>query len=237
MRFCYFAFFEAPRHPDLRISTEDLERVRETLGDLAGLSKAHIYQPAEASDLYTDDGTGPVFGFQLYFDRIEDLEAAVGPRGAVKALAARLPSLSQAQASQQAMLNRQFPVPEEMPFPPEACSYLVHYPGPARDLNEWLAHYLEHHPPIMARFPGIREIEILTRIDWIDSLPWRRVFPMQRNRVMFDSAEALTAALHSPVRHEMREDFARFPAFEGGNYHYPMRTERVLPRRNRGLDR
>lgn len=231
MRFCYFAFFETPEKPDLRISAEDLARVRETLGGLAGIAKAHIYQPAVASDLYTDDGTGPIFGFQLYFDRIEDLETAVGPRGAVKKMAGGLPSLARAQASQQAMLNRQFPVPEEKPFPSEACSYLVHYPGPARDLNEWLAYYLEHHPTIMARFPAIREIEILTRIDWIDAMPWRRVHAMQRNRVMFDRAEALTAALHSPVRHEMKADFAQFPTFEGGNFHYPMLTECVLPRR------
>ncbi|TWG98293.1 hypothetical protein L598_001900000430 [Mesorhizobium sp. J18] len=230
MRFCYFAFFEAPHDPSLRISEDDLERTRETLGSLPGMSKAHIYQPAEASDLYTDDGTGPVFGFQLYFDRIEDLETSVGSRGVLKGLADSLPSLGQTLASQQAMLNRQFPVPEEKPFPPEACSYLVHYPGPAQDLSEWLAYYLEHHPAIMARFPGIREIEILSRIDWIDSMPWRRVHSMQRNRVMFDSDEALTAALHSPVRHEMRADFAQFPAFEGGNFHHPMLTERVLPR-------
>jgi hypothetical protein len=67
----------------------------------------------------------------------------------------------------------------------------------------------------------------LTRVDWVSHLPMRKVNHMQRNRVMFDSPEALTAALQSPVRHELRADFHTFPPFEGGNFHYPMWTESV----------
>ncbi len=128
------------------------------------------------------------------------------------------------------MLARDFWVPDRAFRTPAGalpCTYLVHYPGPAEDLNAWLSHYIAHHPPIMARFPGIREIEICTRLDWCDALPWPRVEAMQRNKVVFDDATALTAALNSPVRHEMRADFARFPAYRGGNLHYPMAT-RVL---------
>jgi hypothetical protein len=81
----------------------------------------------------------------------------------------------------------------------------------------------------MARFPGIRGIEICTRIDWCGFLPWHRVDHMQRNKVVFDSAEALTAALNSPVRHEMRADFHKFPPFQGGSLHHAMATETVAP--------
>jgi len=52
---------------------------------------------------------------------------------------------------------------------------------------------------------------------------------MQRNRVMFDSAEALTAALASPARLQLRRDFEKFPPYEGGIFHYPMATEEVRP--------
>jgi hypothetical protein len=76
----------------------------------------------------------------------------------------------------------------------------------------------------MARFPGIRQVEIYTRIDWRGSLPWPRVEHMQRNKVVFDSPAALTAALNSPARHEMRAAFARFPAFTGPVTHFPMAT-------------
>jgi hypothetical protein len=226
MRFCYLAFFDNAADPAARISEIDLATVRAVTGGLYGLSKAHLYTPETARDLFNDDGAAPQFGLQLYFNEIADLEAAVGRDGPLQALVG-LPSLAGAAATQQAMLCRTFPVPEPRPLSPAACSYCVHYPGPAADLNAWLGYYIGHHPDIMARFPAIREIEILTRIDWVDAMPWSRVHHMQRNRVMFDSPAALTAALTSPTRHEMRADFAHFPPYDGGVSHFPFATEAV----------
>ena len=66
-------------------------------------------------------------------------------------------------------------------------------PGPAEDMNAWLYHYVTHHPQLMRGFPGIRHIEVLSRLDWCGSLPWPRVDYMQRNRVMFDSPSGADA--------------------------------------------
>ncbi|MEX6507836.1 EthD family reductase [Jiella sp. M17.18] len=230
MTFSYIVFFTGD-DPAARISDSDRASVRSAIGGLSGMTKGRLYTPETASDLYNDDGHSPLFGFQLYFETVEALEAAVSAGGPLQALAApgALPSLAATQATQQAMLTRSFHVPEPAPLSPEACSYVVHYPGPAADTNAWLSHYIHHHPPIMQRFPGVRELEILTRIDWIDALPWRRVNHLQRNRILFDSAKALEDALHSPVRHEMRADFGDFPPYEGGNFHYPVATEEVAP--------
>jgi hypothetical protein len=74
----------------------------------------------------------------------------------------------------------------------------------------------------MARFPGIRQIEIYTRLDWLGALPWRRVDYMQRNKVVFDSPAALKAALNSPVRHECAPT-SRPSAVYRPNSHYPSR--------------
>jgi uncharacterized protein (TIGR02118 family) len=198
------------------------------------LIKGLVYTPAATRDPYLDDGPSPPLGLQLYFADIADLEAALAASGHLQALAApgALPSLAGARVEQQAMLARDFAVPDaRFASPPGQlpCSYLVHYPGTADDLNQWLAYYIAHHPPLMARFPGIRGIEISTRIDWCGVLPWHRVDHMQRNKVVFDSAAALTAALNSPVRHEMRADFHKFPPFHGGSLHHPMATETVAP--------
>ena len=46
------------------------------------------------------------------------------------------------------MLTRAFPV-DAAAHPAgttRPCSYLVHYPGPAEDMNAWNLHYLENHP-------------------------------------------------------------------------------------------
>ena len=110
---------------------------------------------------------------------------------------------------------------------PVGCDYLVHYPGPAEDLDAWLRHYLSHHAPIMMTFPNVRSVDVFTRIDWRDALPWQRVAYMQRNRIAFDSPTQLLAALASPVRDRMRQDHDCFPPFAGGSRHYPMLVSRM----------
>ena len=68
------------------------------------------------------------------------------------------------------MLVRPFAVPEpafETPPGEPYCTYLVSYEGEAEDLNAWHAHYLENHTRHMAMFPGIRELEVYTRLDWV----------------------------------------------------------------------
>jgi len=80
----------------------------------------------------------------------------------------------------------------------------------------------------MQTFPGIQGIEIYTRLDWVGGLPGPRVDFMQRNKVVFADAKALSAALLSPVIQDMRADFHRFPPFSGGNVHHPMATHAAV---------
>jgi uncharacterized protein (TIGR02118 family) len=221
------SWFVTFRHATARASDADLARVAAITRDLEGTTEILLFTPAQSHDPYLDDGAPPPLVVQVKFAEIAALEAAL--HGPVAELA-DLPSLAGAEIGEQALLTRVFPVPDatfahapgEMP-----CTYLVAYEGEAEDMNAWLSHYVAHHPPIMARFPGIRGIEIYTRLDWCSATGWRRETAMQRNKVVFDSPAALTAALNSPVRHEMRADFARFPPFSGRNTHFPMWTQRL----------
>jgi hypothetical protein len=81
----------------------------------------------------------------------------------------------------------------------------------------------------MATMPGIRELEVYTRVDWVGSLPWARADHMQRNKVAFDSPAALTLALNSPARAAMRKDYNNFPPFAGKVTHFPMATLVIRP--------
>ena len=193
------------------------------------LQQGLIFTPSSTSDPYLDDGSPPQLVLQLYFHDIAGLEAALAAGGHLQQLA----SLGGTGATQQAMLVRRYPVPNPTFRTPPGelpCTYLVAYEGTAEDLPAWLAHYIADHPPIMARFPAIRQIEVYTCIDWCGGLPWPRVAHMQRNKVVFDSPSALTAALNSPVRHEMRAAFHGFPSFTGPITHFPMTTATVLPK-------
>jgi len=234
MSFSYFVLCDHGGRADLKVSADDLSRFVEIVRATPGLRKALVYTPEATVDPYLDDGPPPPLAAQLYFADIDALEDALARDGHLQALAVPdvLPSLAGAQITQQAMLTRTFAVPDPVfrTAPGELpCSYLVTYPGPAEDLNEWLSFYVSNHPSPMAKLPGIRELEVLTRIDWCGFLPWPRADAMLRNRVAFDSPAALTAALASPVRHEMRADYKRFPPFTGGNTHHPMATLVVTP--------
>jgi uncharacterized protein (TIGR02118 family) len=172
--------------------------------------RALVYEPDRVRDPYLDDGSPPARVAQLYFSSLSELEAAaLGIDGAWRA---------------EAMEVYEFKVPQGG----EArCTYLVAYAGPADDEKAWQAHYLAHHPPIMARLPGIRELEVSLPLEWRCPPGMEPVRHMQRNKVAFDSAEALEAALASPIRAEMREDYARLPRFTGRVTHFAM-TTRVL---------
>jgi hypothetical protein len=198
------------------------------------LAKALVHTPANTSDPYVKDGPPPSLVLQLYFDQLPHLEAALSRAGHLRALASHneFPALAQAEIAQQAMLVRPFAVPEpafETPRGVPYCTYLVSYEGEAEDLNAWHTHYLENHTRHMAMFPKIRELEVYTRLDWVSGMPWKRLNFMQRNKVAFDSPDALQQALDSPVRHEMRADFRAFPPFSGPNNHYAMATRFVTP--------
>jgi hypothetical protein len=234
--FAYFATFHDHARPELRITPAELAGVLGVVAATPGLRRGLVFTPEATRDPYATihDGPSPQLALELYFERIDQLERALAQTGHLQLLAKpdSLPSLAAADVTQQAMVARPFPVPDPV-FKAEPgslpCTYLVHYLGEADDLNLWTDYYLSHHPQVMARFPGIREIEVCTRLDWCGFLPWRRVDYMQRNKVVFDSAAALTAALSSPVRQEMRADYQQFPPFTGDNAHFPVATREIRP--------
>jgi len=226
----WFASFTGPG----ALADADRAWLAKRIAATPGLRRGLIHTPARTHDPYLDDGTPPPLALQLDFAEIAELEAAMALGGPLQGLAApdALHSLRGAAVSQQAMLLRRFPVPDAAfrSAPGEAaCSYLVAYDGDAPDLNAWLHHYVTGHTTVMARFPGIRQIEVGTRLDWCGFLPWPRANCMLRNRVAFDSPDALTAALNSPARHEMRADFRRFPPFSARVTHFPMAAQTVMP--------
>jgi uncharacterized protein (TIGR02118 family) len=220
-----------------RIRSEDVSAVAAMVGSIPEMTEGLLFTPLEQSvdHPFKADGSGPVFALQLRFQDLTGCEAALDRGGVLADLAAGggLSSLAGLDITHQLMLTRSFPVDvaEHPKGTATPCSYLVHYPGPAEDMNAWNLHYLEHHPAIMRSFPGVRQIEIYTRIDWVDRLPSRRVEYMQRNKLVFDSPQALSHALTSDVIERMRADFVQFPPFEGGNKHFPMLTRIVRPER------
>lgn len=234
MTYCYLAHFRNPLGERIDIAERELDDITRLIAKVPGLSRALLHRPVPggASHAFPHDEAAPPIVLQLYAGEIEIIEDALRPEGALQALVApqATTGLQRLKLQQQVMLVRRLAIDSiesAHRVVATSCSYLVHYPGQAADLSAWHRHYIDCHPPIMRKFPRVREIEICTRVDWIGGLPGMRVDFMQRNKLMFDSANDLSAALSSPVIKEMRADFHSFPDFAGGNVHYPMLTRNV----------
>ncbi len=196
-----------------------------------GVETLDLYTPERsAKDPYLHDEPGPLVMLQAGFRAQGALEAFLtSPEFRATVIAPSPAPPDKVTLVHDAMEQRFYPVAGEVwPAPLAApISYVVRYQRPAANEAEFVAHYLAHHPQIQARFPGIRSILCYMPIKWTDPTPITPANYMLGNEVVFDSVEALDAALNSPVRHELREDFKRLPKFEGRNTHHAMRRTRL----------
>lgn len=211
-----------------------LDELRMALARTPQLRLAEVHRPASVQT-YHRDGEAPRLALRLVFDTIEALESQLVPGGHLCDLATSSlwRHVAGERVTQQAMLTRTFsPLSRAACDKPwgEAASYLVHYPGEAQDFNAWLRYYVGHHPQIMCHYPGVRQVQVFTRVDWCDAMPCERVSYMQRNQLTFASPEALVLGIESEIRVRMRADHQNFPPYSGGSVHYPMLTS-IIDRR------
>jgi hypothetical protein len=192
-----------------------------------GLESLDLYAPERtAKDPYLDDGAAPVAMLQAGFLTRAALEALLGSAEFRAKVIAPSPAPPDAVAVTHAAMEQHFyPVAgETKPAPLKApVSYVVRYQRPAENEAEFVAYNVKQHPPLL----GIRNVMCYLPIAWTDPTPIAPSDYMLGNEVVFDSVEALEAALNSPMRHELREDFKTFPKFAGRNTHYAMRRTRL----------
>ncbi|SDV46974.1 EthD family reductase [Chitinasiproducens palmae] len=214
------------------VPAPDVPTLRQAAVDGTGLQQIIVHRAiASATGLdprISEKSDAPAWVVQWYFDALDALEHAARDGGPIqRALASSLPAPHHAALSTyQVMGVRRYTLAAPAPARDASsrCSYLVTYEGPAQDPHAWLSHYLAHHPPLMRELPGLRELEIYTRVDSATSLPFTRSDAMQRNKVVFDDPAALAVALASPIRDAMRRDFNALPPFAGGTPHCAMHS-------------
>lgn len=197
---------------------------------LPGATYVDFYTPGTVSDPYLDDGPGPLLKIQIGFATQAELETAL-VSDTLRAFAAERAGCpcEDVTAVHQAMEQEFFPVAGETAPAPLAApvSYIVRYHRPAENEALFRRHYVAHHPPILGKFPGIRNVICYYPIDHSDPLGLPSADYMLGNEVVFDSFDALDASLNSPVRHELREDYKTFPPFTGRNTHFAMERRRI----------
>jgi uncharacterized protein (TIGR02118 family) len=103
-----------------------------------------------------------------------------------------------------------------------SVSYFVRYDIEPADRDVFIAHYREHHVPILARWPGIERVLLHMPLDWNDPYPVNRGRAVLLAQLEFKSREAMEQAFRSAERAQAREDFKHFPAFTGTVTHQAM---------------
>lgn len=105
-------------------------------------------------------------------------------------------------------------------------SFVVRYYGPSPDERAFQDFYTANHPPILARFPAIRNVFCYLPVA-MPASAFSRSEIMLGNEVVFDDLAHLNAALISNVIADLKADSARFPPF-GHSTHHAMQREKLI---------
>jgi hypothetical protein len=195
-----------------------------SLPDLVSLD---LYTPAigRGHDPYIEHEQPPAILAMLAFRNFEGLEcAAQSP-----VFADGVSLLPPGAVTCTAMTYEFFPVAgEKSPAPLTAYfSYVVRYFRPAEDEVLFVKSYIEGHPPILGKLPGIRNVMCYVPLAWRHPEVPAADY-LLGNEVAFDDIDAFNAAMASPVRDELRAHFKEFPKFSGKNTHFAMDRIRLV---------
>jgi uncharacterized protein (TIGR02118 family) len=106
-------------------------------------------------------------------------------------------------------------------------SYFVRYRGASPNPKAFHTYYETQHAEILMKFPNIRSLILHRPAAWTDPFPVRPGGTMLLAQMQFDSADDLDNALRSQARRLARDDFQRFPPFDGEVTHEAM-TGKVI---------
>ena len=120
-----------------------------------------------------------------------------------------------------------FPLPgmQEAPARTAPLSFVVRYYGPVADGREFADFYYKNHPPIIAKFPNIRNVLCYLPLSWRESGEVNDKSLIIGNEVVFDDLASLKAALAvTEVLDAAKEDSSHFQEF-GYSTHHAMHRE------------
>lgn len=197
---------------------------------LPALGALDYFTPEESEDPYLDDGPGPAFMVQADFASVDALQTALSDHAVAGLLRDAEGRPKDIAFGHEALETQAFTVAGQSEPQPRTApvSYVVRYHRPAENEAAFVAHYVDHHPAILGEFPGIRNVFCYLPVDWADPIGLPREDLMLGNEVVFDSVDALNAAMASDVRHRLRDDYKTFPAFTGRNTHHAMTRQRLF---------
>jgi uncharacterized protein (TIGR02118 family) len=199
--------------------------VAEFIRCLAGLPELvslDLYTPSggRAADPYVQNGATPAHLAMLAFLSLDALDRAARHarfRAGLAGMSNGVLTCTAMRRTDHAIAGADAPAALTAPF-----SYVVRYHRPAEDETLFVRHYVETHPPLLSRLPGIRNVMCYLPLAWRYAGGVPVADYMLGNEVAFEDIAAFNAAMASPLRHELRTHFRQFPHFSGRNTHFAM---------------
>jgi len=197
-----------------------------------GLRFIETYRPAANGVPAFEDGPGAPLLVELNLDARSDATRLLESTGFRDALACgKTAAASSGTATVDIFVPVHYPVPGNSELPPRAAplSFVVRYFRPVADEADFVDFYTTNHPPLLARFPGIRNVlcYLPVAVELPEGVQSSGAF--LGNEVVFDSLAALNEALASEVLDLVKADGRRFASF-GSNTHHAMRRDCVYVR-------
>jgi len=119
------------------------------------------------------------------------------------------------------------PPPRTAPF-----SFVVRYYGPVADAAAFIDFYTANHPPLLAKFPNIRNVLCYLPLNWRSMKEITDAQLFLGNEVVFDDVDALNQAMASDAMPAVMADGEQFAPF-GHSTHHAMQRQRVYTRGHR----
>jgi uncharacterized protein (TIGR02118 family) len=107
-------------------------------------------------------------------------------------------------------------------------SYFVRYRGSSPNPERFHAYYETRHAELLQRFPSIQSLILHRPVEFSDPFPVRSGGTLLLAQMVFHDKNGLDDALRSEARKLAREDFRRFPPFEGEITHEAMRGKVIF---------
>lgn len=223
MTFAYFLHVDGAADAQQDLQSWADQRMGPALRRASPASRIEAYAPEGVADPYLGNETGKLLILRANFQSPAALETAMQDNEVRAALAA-MPRSGEVRATAEFFSIQPCPLLDGSTPPRRApVSFVVRYYRPIEREREFTDYYIGHHPPIMARFPRIRNIYCYLPVDWEGATSVASADSFLGNEIVFDSVADLDAALSSAARHELREDFKNFLPHEGEVTHFAMR--------------
>jgi hypothetical protein len=136
------------------------------LAGLPELVSLDLYTPArdETADPYVRNGAAPALLAMLTFPSLDALDRAARHDrfgAGLAGMSTGVLTCTAMRRTDHAIAGADAPTAFSAPF-----SYVVRYHRPAQDEARFVQHYVETHPPLLSRLPGIRNVMCYLPLPW-----------------------------------------------------------------------